>query len=86
MLKIKIEARVKCKKHPRYDPAKDGLGGIVGGCFACNRVQSMHQATENFARVMRELFNDPDDGLERLASPATDSVAALARFRYTRLT
>lgn len=85
MLKIKIEARAKCKKHPRYDPAKDGLGGIVGGCLACNRVLSIHQAAENFARLMRELFNDPDDGLERLASPATHSVAASARFRYTRL-
>ena len=36
MLKIKTEVRAKCKRHPGYDPAKDGAGGIKDNCETCS--------------------------------------------------
>lgn len=34
-LKIRIELTAKCRKHPRFDPAKDGVAAIRGGCETC---------------------------------------------------
>lgn len=32
--KLKVAERVKgkCERHPRYNPERDGRGGIKGGC------------------------------------------------------
>jgi hypothetical protein len=34
-LKIAERVKVKCERHPRYDPERDGRGGIKGGCSTC---------------------------------------------------
>ena len=35
--KLKVAERIKarCERHPRYNPERDGRGGIRGGCSTC---------------------------------------------------
>ncbi|MGH9716427.1 MAG: hypothetical protein ACRD4R_06840 [Candidatus Acidiferrales bacterium] len=61
MLKIKIEARVKCKRHPKYDPATQGNAGIVGGCAACGALLDLYDASLIFQRVTAGRVRDFDD-------------------------
>lgn len=85
MLKVKIEAKAKCKKHPRYDPATECSAGaaIVGGCQGCNLVLSFHQATVMFSRSVRELIEGPtSQASDRFTSAPDGRISASARFRY----
>ncbi len=34
-LKIAERVKAKCDRHPRYNPQRDGRGGIKGGCSTC---------------------------------------------------
>jgi hypothetical protein len=31
-LKVAERVKAKCERHPRYNPERDGRGGIKGGC------------------------------------------------------
>jgi hypothetical protein len=44
--KLKVAERVKdkCGRHPRYNPERDGRGGINGGCYACFSLYNLQQA------------------------------------------
>jgi hypothetical protein len=44
--KLKVAERVKgkCERHPRYNPERDGRGGIKGGCSACFSLYNLQQA------------------------------------------
>jgi hypothetical protein len=44
--KLKVAGRVKgkCERHPRYNPERDGRGGIKGGCPACFSLYDLQQA------------------------------------------
>ena len=44
--KLKVAGRVKgkCERHPRYNPERDGRGGIKGGCSACFSLYNLQQA------------------------------------------
>ena len=44
--KLKIVKRVeaKCERHPRYNPERDGRGGIRGGCTTYFTLFNHHQA------------------------------------------
>ena len=47
MLKIgNVNWRGRCGKHPTYNPAEDGEGGIRGGCTRCYAlsIQQQHAA------------------------------------------
>jgi hypothetical protein len=35
MLTIKLKAKLTCPKHKKFNPEKDGEGGIKGGCAVC---------------------------------------------------
>lgn len=43
MLKIRIAANIKCVRHPRFDPARDGEAGIKGGCGGCTLLLGIHR-------------------------------------------
>jgi hypothetical protein len=49
--KLKITERIKatCERHPRYNPERDGRGGIRGGCSACFSLFDLHQASYTVA-------------------------------------
>jgi hypothetical protein len=34
-LKVAERVKAKCERHPRYNPERDGRGGIKGGCSTC---------------------------------------------------
>jgi hypothetical protein len=34
-LKVAERVKAKCERHPRYNPERDGRGGIKGGCSNC---------------------------------------------------
>lgn len=36
----------RCEKHPRYNPALDGAGGIKGGCHTCHQLHRIWAAVE----------------------------------------
>jgi hypothetical protein len=38
MLKIKIAIGIKCKRHPRFDPERQGEADVKGGCMSCLRL------------------------------------------------
>ena len=56
-LKVAERVKAKCQRHPRYNPERDGRGGIKGGCSTCFSLFDLHQATDeasccdNFAAV-----------------------------------
>lgn len=36
MFHERLVIKLKCPKHPRYSPRRDGEGGIKGGCLGCS--------------------------------------------------
>ncbi len=43
-LKVAERVKAKCERHPRYDPKRDGRGGIKGGCSTCFSLYDLHHA------------------------------------------
>jgi hypothetical protein len=43
-LKVSQRVKAKCKRHPRYNPEREGRGGIKGGCSTCFSLFDLHQA------------------------------------------
>ena len=36
MLKVKVSYSGRCSMHPRFNPLKDGRGGVRAGCRVCD--------------------------------------------------
>ena len=53
-LKITERIKAKCERHPRYNPERDGRGGIRGGCSACFSLFDLHQARLSLDAAHRE--------------------------------
>ncbi len=47
MLKLKL----RCYKHPRYNPAANGLGGIRGGCEFCFQLYQLYRSVIDMQRL-----------------------------------
>ena len=43
-LKVAERVKAKCERHPRYNPERDGRGGIKGGCSTCFSLYDLHHA------------------------------------------
>lgn len=43
-LKISERVKAKCERHPRYNPERDGRGGVRGGCSTCFSLYDLQQA------------------------------------------
>ena len=56
--KLKITERVKgkCRRHPRYNPQKDGRAGIRGGCSCCFSLYDLYQARAALDAAQREFI------------------------------
>ncbi|RZU35610.1 hypothetical protein [Edaphobacter modestus] len=39
-LKVAERVKAKCERHPRYNPEREGRGGIKGGCSICFSLSS----------------------------------------------
>ena len=54
MLKLgTLRWKGRCARHPRYDPAFDGEGGVRGGCTRCLRLLEIHEQHERLVTMMR---------------------------------
>ena len=44
--KLKVSERLtaKCSRHPRYNPEREGRGGIKGGCSGCFALFDLYQS------------------------------------------
>jgi len=54
MLKLgTLRWKGRCGRHPRYDPAVDGEGGIRGGCRRCMDLLEIHQQHKQLINLLR---------------------------------
>jgi hypothetical protein len=55
-LKIAERIKAKCERHPRYNPEREGRGGIKGGCSTCYSLFALHQARLSLDAAHREFL------------------------------
>ena len=56
MLRIqRLKWKGRCKKHPSYNPATDGLGAVRGGCITCQKLFEIWEYNSKTVRLMREV-------------------------------
>ena len=72
-LKVAERVKAKCVRHPRYNPEREGRGGIKGGCSTCFSLFDLHQARLSLDAAHLEFLRrvglqTQPFGLERLAS------------------
>lgn len=54
MLKLgSVKWRGKCSRHPRYNPAIDGLAAIRGNCPKCSQLLQIFNHHSEALRLMR---------------------------------
>jgi len=61
---LKIRSRKfdgRCARHKRYNPAVDGLGGIVGGCPRCQLLFEIWEAAIRVNQLIRRFNPNHDD-------------------------
>lgn len=64
MLKIQIAARIKCKRHPGFDPrGKKGEAAIKGNCAGCQELLALR----DFGNKSKELLIERIEANELLA-------------------
>jgi hypothetical protein len=60
MLKIRFRYDASCKKHPRFNPEKDGEGGIKAGCSDCHRLLEIYRRWLELDRLTKaEIMEEP---------------------------
>ena len=55
-LKITERIKAKCERHPRYNPERDGRGGIRGGCSTCFSLFDLFHARQTLDSAQREFL------------------------------
>jgi hypothetical protein len=55
-LKVAERVKAKCERHPRYNPGRDGRGGIKGGYSTCFSLSDLHQARLSLDAAHREFL------------------------------
>ena len=55
-LKVSERVKAKCDRHPRYNPVREGRGGIKGGCSTCFSLFDLHQARLSLDAAHREFL------------------------------
>lgn len=87
MLTLKIDVRAKCERHPGYDPAKEGQGGIRAGCRRCEALLEVYLSTYDALRNVETEAAQLLTGqiaLERSGRyvSSTRGIVGSAHFRY----
>lgn len=55
MLKLgSVRFRGKCARHPKFNPARDGLAAIKGGCPKCHLLLSIFETHRRLIELMRQ--------------------------------
>lgn len=53
-LRVNSRVEVKCDKHPRYNPEKEGRGGIRGACTRCEHLFQIFNTWQTFQNALRD--------------------------------
>ena len=57
MLKARLSYSGKCPRHPRFDPLRDGRGGVRAGCRVCDALCGVAEAVAQVrAKIERAEF------------------------------
>jgi hypothetical protein len=54
-LRVRRSVRVKCPRHPRYNPERDGAGTIRGGCRYCVAIYELYAGKLAVERSLQAL-------------------------------
>ena len=54
-LRVRRSVRVKCPRHPRYDPEREGAGTIRGGCRYCQAIYELYAGKLAVERSLQAL-------------------------------
>ena len=54
-LRVRRSVRVKCPRHPRYNPERDGAGVIRGGCRYCVAIYELYAGKLAVERSLQAL-------------------------------
>ena len=54
-LRVRRSVRVKCPRHPRYNPEREGAGAIRGGCRYCLAIYDLYAGKLAVERSLRAL-------------------------------
>ena len=57
ILRVRWSVRVKCPRHPRYNPEREGAGAIRGGCRYCLAMYELYAgklAVERSLQVLEQ--------------------------------
>jgi hypothetical protein len=54
-LRVRRSVRVKCPRHPRYNPERDGAGAIRGGCRYCLAMYELYAGKLAVERSLQAL-------------------------------
>jgi len=54
-LRVRRSVRVKCPRHPRYNPECEGAGAIRGGCRYCLAIYELYAAKLTVERSLQTL-------------------------------
>jgi hypothetical protein len=49
-----VKFKMKCPKHPRFNPQKSGWSGIVGGCYTCGIICEVFSLIEKTKGELRQ--------------------------------
>ena len=77
MLKLgSVRFRSKCSRHPKFNPARDGLAAIKGGCPKCHLLLDISETHRKLIDLMRRAV----PAKENATKLAADDTAQLALF------
>ncbi len=54
-LRVRRSVRVKCPRHPRYNPEREGAGTILGGCRYCLAIYELYAGKLAVERSLQAL-------------------------------
>jgi hypothetical protein len=64
IIRVRRSVRVKCPRHPRYNPERDVAGAIRGGCLHCVAICELYAGspgTSKEQRNRRSQFNPANE-------------------------
>ena len=71
MLKLgSIRFRSKCSRHPKFNPARDGLPAIKGGCPKCHLLLDIYETHHRLVELMRKAVPPRENGTKLAADAA----------------
>lgn len=62
----------KCRRHPGFNPAKEGRSAVRGGCRECEALCDVYELSERLRRRMTEVQELTQRPREKTVTPIVD--------------